>query len=420
MVDRTANTSSLRVLHLTTELPHPRGASGGAVRQFHLDVQLAQLGHEVTVIAPVSVFQQTDLHPIDTLADSGIRLIATPRRSPREREALRAFARRPALLLRAPTLPLHGLQTEMLAIDMEPAIRRELARDVDVVAIDHDFVVRLADLVEPGMPKVLTLHNDTPSYYRARAAVEQGFTRQASRWQAAMSDRYITPRLHGFDLLIAVSESDASLICKRTRVPVEVVPNGTDASTTAFSGWASEPTILFTGSMNHPPNRDGILWFHREIWPKIVAMIPEARLMIVGRHPQREIVQLGNVDPQVAVTGEVPDMRPYYEQASVAVAPLRSGGGTRLKILDALAAVRPVVTTTIGCEGLDVIDGVHVLVADDTDSFAERTVQLLRDRDLNRRIATQGRAFVEQRYDWRALGAKYAQLLTGVVAHGAS
>jgi glycosyltransferase involved in cell wall biosynthesis len=410
----------LRVLHLSTELPHPRGVSGGAVRQFHLDAQLARLGHKVTVIAPASVSQQKDLQPIATLASAGIRLIATPRRSPREREALRAFARRPVLLLRAPMLPLHGLQTEMLAIDMEPAIRRELAQGIDVVVVDHDFAVRLADVVRPGTPKAITLHNDTPSYYRARASIEKGLMRQTSRWQAAMSDRYITPRLGRFDLLIAVSESDASLVRRRTRVPVEVVPNGTDASTTAFSGWASEPTILFTGSMNHPPNRDGILWFHREIWPKIVAVIPEARLMIVGRHPQQEIVQLANVDPRVAVTGEVPDMRPYYEQACVAVAPLRSGGGTRLKILDALAAVRPIVTTTIGCEGLDAIDGVHVLVADDSDSFAERTVELLRDRDLNRRIATQGRAFVEQSYDWRALGAKYAQLLTGVVSHWAS
>jgi glycosyltransferase involved in cell wall biosynthesis len=420
MRNAATRSSRLRVLHLSTELPHPRGVSGGAVRQFHLDAQLARLGHKVTVIAPVSVFQQKDLQPIAALANVGIRLIATPRRSPREREALRAFARRPALLLRAPMLPLHGLQTEMLAIDMEPAIRREIAQDIDVVVIDHDFAVRLADVVQPSTPKVITLHNDTPSYYRARASVEKGLMRQASRWQAAMSDRYITPCLNRFDLLIAVSESDASLISKRTRVPVEVVPNGTDAGTTAFSGWASEPTILFTGSMNHPPNRDGILWFHKEIWPKIVAMIPEARLLIVGRHPQQEIVQLANVDPQVAVTGEVPDMRPYYEQASVAIAPLRSGGGTRLKILDALAAVRPIVTTTVGCEGLDVIDGVHVLVADDTDNFAERTVQLLRDRDLNRRIATQGRAFVEQRYDWRTLGAKYAQLLTDVVSHRAS
>jgi polysaccharide biosynthesis protein PslH len=408
----------LRILHLSIELPHPSGMSGGGARQFHLYSQLARLGHMVTVIAPVSAREDTDLRPAETMADAGIRFVGTARRT-REREALRAFAKRPALLVRSLGIPYRALQTEMLAIDMEPAINRELAAGADVVTVDHDIAAHLATLVSSDIPKVLTLHNDTSAYYSTRATTKSGMARQVLRWQATTSRRYVTSYFDAFELLIAVSGPDADFLQQYTETQIEVVPNGTDTSQLALSvpTDAHEQVVLFTGTMNYPPNQDAVLWFHRAIWPKVVASVPQARMVVVGRYPQSELIQLSHDDPRVEVTGGVPNMQPYYERALVVIAPLQSGGGTRLKILDALAALRPVVTTTLGCEGLDVIDGVHVLVADDPDRFAERVVELLRDRDLCHRIATNGRELVERSYDWRALGIRYADLLTRIADH---
>ena len=139
---------------------------------------------------------------------------------------------------------------------------------------------------------------------------------------------------------------------------------------------------------------------------------------MVGRHPAREVAALAEQDPTVRVTGEVPDMAPYFLDASIVIAPLRSGGGTRLKILDAFAAARAVVATTVGAEGLDVVDGTHLLIADDPSSFAKATIQLLGDAALRQRLAAGGRRLAEDRYDWQVLGARLAESLRFATADG--
>lgn len=407
----------LRVLHLSTELPHRYGASGGAVRQFHLLRAVAQLGHEVTVIAPVFAFQHRELDPVNSLAAEGIRLVPTRRRSPREREAVEAFLRRPGLLLRATHIPFYGLQMEMLALDMRDAIEAELARDVDVVNIEHDTSVFLAGLVPPNIPKVLTLENVAGHYYELRASEQSGLSRLMSLREARACARYITPRMDGFDAHIACSEPDAELTRKLTSRPIEVVPNGTDAlKTTPTAEPDGPPSLLFTGTMNHPPNAEGILWFHQAVWPLIVGRHPETKLVIVGRHPQPDVMALAQSDARIEVTGAVPDMAPYYAGSTVTIAPLRSGSGTRLKVLDALAAGRPMVTTSIGCEGIEVTHDEDVLIADAPEDFAD-AVSLLIDSPADRaRLAAAGRELVVEKYDWSSLGAHFADLLVRVVA----
>ncbi len=404
----------LRVLHLTTELPHPMGVSGGSVRQFRLFSALAQLGAEIVVVAPVTKREHEELNPEETLRDAGVRLVATPRRARRELEAAAALVRRPSLALRASRIPIHGLQTEMLAIDMEGPARGALSQMPDVVTIEHDYAISLADLLPASVPKVLTLQNVTPEYYRVRAADTRGVQGLVNRRASAMAERYISARLGQFRQLIAVSDDDARLVRKLTSAPVSVIPNGTDTARehqelSRMSG--APPTVLFTGTMNHPPNHEGALWFHREIWPLISQAEPEARLVIVGRQPQEELMRLAQADPRVEVTGAVPDMAPYYERATVAIAPLRSGSGTRLKILDAFAARRPVVSTTIGCEGLEVSNDEHLLIADDPRTFAARTLELLGDEAHRARLADAGRRLVAERYDWSALAAQFEHLL---------
>jgi glycosyltransferase involved in cell wall biosynthesis len=178
-----------------------------------------------------------------------------------------------------------------------------------------------------------------------------------------------------------------------------VIPNGVDIQKyQPLPAEVTSPTLLFIGNMGYPPCVDAVVYFCREIFPQIQRTVSGVKLWIVGRNPRSEVVKLNS--DRVHVTGQVEDVIPYYRKGAVCVVPLRAGGGTRLKILEAMALGRPVVSTTIGCEGLDVIDGEHLFIADKPVQFAEKTKRLLTDRQLYQQISTRGRQLVEARYDW--------------------
>jgi polysaccharide biosynthesis protein PslH len=185
--------------------------------------------------------------------------------------------------------------------------------------------------------------------------------------------------------------------------PIRVVPNGVDTDYFQPGTGPQDPAgLLFTGAMNYAPNADGVLHFCTEILPGIHAEVPEASLAVVGRDPPPRIQGLGN--ERITITGTVRDVRPWMERAAVFVVPLRVGGGTRLKILEALACGRAVVSTSLGCEGLDVTNGDDILVADTPSDFAKAVVQCLRDPELRQRLGARGRVLVERRYRWDAIG----------------
>jgi glycosyltransferase involved in cell wall biosynthesis len=167
--------------------------------------------------------------------------------------------------------------------------------------------------------------------------------------------------------------------------------------------------------MGYPPCVDAALYFCNEIFPLIRQSNHAAEFWVVGRDPRPEVLELK--DGSVHVTGRVDDVLPYYRQSSICVVPLRAGGGTRLKILEAMALGRPVVSTTIGCEGLDAADGEHLLIADTPAQFAEKTMSLFRDRQLYQRLSTNGRKLVETRYGWDQIAEKltdvYEQMTRG-------
>jgi glycosyltransferase involved in cell wall biosynthesis len=154
--------------------------------------------------------------------------------------------------------------------------------------------------------------------------------------------------------------------------------------------------------MQYAPNRDGVRHFAEAIFPTVRAAVPDATLYLVGHRPPL------SPSPQVVVTGRVADATPYYEAARVAVVPLRAGGGTRLKILEAMAHARPVVSTSVGCEGLDVRHGEHLLIADAPSAFAGAVIELLRSAPLRARLADNGRRLVEARHDRRAIERQLA------------
>ena len=203
-----------------------------------------------------------------------------------------------------------------------------------------------------------------------------------------------------------MSEADRQLLLSaNSRLRVEVSPNGVDTNRyrpLPEEGETAE--MLFIGNMGYQPNVDAAVYFCREVLPFIRREVPDARLWVVGIGPGTSVRRLeGN---GVFVTGGVPDVVPYYKRSKVCVVPVRAGSGTRLKILEAMALGRPVVSTSMGCEGLEVVGGDHVLIADDHEVFAEQTVKLLRHRELRARIVAKARELVVASYDWDVIAEK--------------
>jgi glycosyltransferase involved in cell wall biosynthesis len=166
--------------------------------------------------------------------------------------------------------------------------------------------------------------------------------------------------------------------------------------------------LVFTGSMDWLPNEDGILYFVEQVLPRIRRVLPDVRLTIVGRNPFPRLVQLSRQDPAITVTGRVDDVRPYMERAGAYIVPIRIGGGTRLKVYEAMAMEMPVVSTRIGAEGLPVLDGQHLLFADSPENFASAVIRVLTDAGLAGALGAQAAATVRERFGWGNVAAKFS------------
>jgi len=214
------------------------------------------------------------------------------------------------------------------------------------------------------------------------------------------------------DGVTAVSELDRQALLRLApNARVAVVPNSVDVEEYRPRLAAPEgpPILVFTGKMDFRPNVDAVVWFCREVLPLIRAKVPDVRFQIVGQSPTAAVRRLGSL-PGVEVLGAVPDDRPYVAAARACVVPMRVGGGTRIKILQAMAAGVPVVATTLGCEGVAATPGEHLLVADPPADFARSILALLASPELGAGLARRARPFVEAHYDWRAVAPRLEDL----------
>jgi polysaccharide biosynthesis protein PslH len=397
----------VRILHLTPEAPLWPDGSGGATRQYHLLRRLAELGHELTVVAPL---------PPGGLDLPGIRLVGAPRPASRLHETAGALRLQPSLAPRAAAMPVLAWQVSVFWARLRKLALAEIAQQrPDVVLVEHDNAAHWIGDLPADIPSVLTLHNLGPSYYASRADAAGGVAGLALRGEALRFRRHQERWLPRYRRLIAMSEQDAGRL-GGFGVPVAVVPNGVAAREMRPLPPSAEPaTLLFTGTLAHPPNAEGIAWFAERAWPQVLAARPGARLLIVGRDAGRRVRALGELEG-VEFVGAVADMEPSFARATAVVAPLLSGGGTRLKILEAFARGRAVVSTSVGCEGLEVSSERDLLVADEPEPFASAVGRLLGDPALRERLAASGRALVEETYDWRVVGDRLAGVLEEVAA----
>jgi glycosyltransferase involved in cell wall biosynthesis len=214
--------------------------------------------------------------------------------------------------------------------------------------------------------------------------------------EAATVRRLERQLLRVADVVSVVSEADRARL-PPTRGRVIICPNGHERP--ELLPWRSnEPTAVFVAQLGWKPNVDGALWLGRKVWPLVRAVRPDARLLLVGRQPAPAVRDLAG--PDVEVTGTVPDVQPYLARARCTVAPLSAGGGSRLKILESLAAGRPVVSTSVGADGLDDVVAHGIVIADDPRSFADAVIALLDDANLAERVGKEGHNRVAKHYTW--------------------
>lgn len=406
----------MRVLWLTPELPSPLGA-GGALRQWHLLGRLVAHGHEPVVVAPVHPHERDGAQ---RLREAGVDLRAFERPAARVPETLGLLRRRPALVPAALAEPWVAWQCDVFWTALEPLARRAVEEsDFDLVNVNHDWAADwIRRLPLAGAARVLTLENLTWSYYANRAHSASGpraalLAAEARRWL-----RYDRRRFADYDVLVTVSEHDAELAARETSTRTVAIPSGVDtrALDPAPEGAdaTADPALLFTGNMRWPPNAEAARWLLREVWPRVRERVPGARVLVVGADPPPDVLALAG--ERVEVPGRVAELEPWFERAAVVVIPILSGAGIRLKVLDALASGRAVVSTTMGAEGARVTDGEHLVIADDPEAFAGAVVRLLEDPAERRRLGAAARRLAEERYDWRALGDRFEALAREAVA----
>ncbi len=306
--------------------------------------------------------------------------------------------------------------------ELDNKIKRLLSEvSFDIVQIESRMGLYWEALHQNHPPKsIMDFQNFTFQQYRRVTHIEKRWDKKArSLLNSSSMLQWETHYPERFDRCTTVSESDKRLLLQANpRLKVDVIPNGVDIQKYRPLPRKSDSfSCLFIGNMGYPPCSDAVLYFCKEIFPIIQTRNRNIEFWIVGREPGRELLSLNH--DGVHVTGRVEDVIPYYQLSDICVVPLRAGGGTRLKILEAMALGRPVVSTTIGCEGLDVVDGEHLLIADTPEQFAEITVRLLTDPSLYQHITDHARHLVETYYDWDKIACKLMDVYADVVGQRA-
>ena len=306
-----------------------------------------------------------------------------------------------------------------------PKVRKAVAEHLSSGKVDVaicDFLAASLNFPEElPIPCVLFQHNVESSLWQRMAATETHPLRKLSyTYESARMSRYEHRTLAKFHHILAVSEHDRRQMLEMDPAcEITVVPTGVDVAKfpVAPPSTIMPPRIVFTGSMDWEPNIDAMEYFCAQIWPRILAEYPDAIFQIVGRNPFARVQRLAS--KSVQVTGTVPSVKDYLRDATVVIVPLRIGGGTRLKIYEAMAMGKALVSTSIGAEGLSFQDGRDLLLADDASSFAGAILLLLRDGQVRRKFEQAAVALAAQ-YDWSVVAGQLAEVLEKIAASSAA
>ena len=408
----------MRIVWLSHLVPYP--PAGGALQRAFYLLRHAAREHDVHLLAlhqPRLLPASALAHSIDVLADLCASVEVFP--LPAERSALHRVATAAGSVWGAAPFDVAWLRSR----EMDASVQAWSAKpEIDLLHVDTIGLWPYARTWRSS-PVVLGHHNVESDLVQRRAQ------REASSWRAVLLRRDAA-KLRFVErgaarraaVNLVVSELDGARLTEiAPGATVHVVPNGVD---TDF--WrpslvpASTNVVAFAGTLGWYPNREAVEFLLADIWPALLATRPDRRLLLIGRDPPAAATRAASRDPRVQVTGFVSDVRPHLQTASVVVCPIRIGGGTRLKVLDALAMEKPVVATAVAVEGLNLVNGTHYLRADTATEFAAQIERLERDPGLRAALGAAGRHHVVSRHDWRIVGQRLDAAFASAIVRSAT
>jgi glycosyltransferase involved in cell wall biosynthesis len=396
----------VRILWVKSNLLHPLD-SGGKLRSYNMLKHMCR-EHDVTYLA----YSSSAPEARERASEYCDRLVTIPREEPPERRSV-AFAWEAVRNLFS-NMPLSLERYD------SPELRQEVADltgegEFDVVVADFLTTAPAVEGVSQSAT-VLFQHNVEAVIWDRLAESASGLLGPYYRLQARRMEDWERRLVHRFDRVVAVSEEDAASMRERYSLDdVYEVPTGVDTSYFRPLGDGDHERrssrVLFIGSLDWLPNVDGLEWFVSEIWPRVRGSVPDAEFDVVGRRPSPELRRELESRDGISVHPDVPDVRPYLERAAVFVVPLRVGSGTRLKIYEAMASGRAVVTTRIGAEGLPLESEEHALLVEESgSSFADAVIRLLEHPEERRGLEDRGCRFVRDNFGWEQVAADFARI----------
>lgn len=404
----------MNILFLTQIVPYPPDA-GPKVKTWHVLRYLVEAGHDVTLLTYVREEERQHLPVLENLCRQ---VVSVPIRRSRFKDIgymLRSFLTGRPFLIERDDLP-----------GMRSAVHSLLeSSKFDVIHADQLGMVQFAFAERHPLPStdqhpavVFDAHNAVWTIVERSRETAAWFLRPVLWREAAALKRYEGRLIAACDHTLAVTEIDKEALLQAAKATdlgaaqqqalarrISVVPIAVD--TGELPPAIRRPLsnrIVTLGTLHYPPNADGIRWFTERVFPVIQQTIPQASLTIIGKNPPADFLQLAEQQPDsIQVTGYVPELDPYMDSAAIMVVPVRAGGGMRVRILEAFARAMPVVTTTVGLEGIQAQAGREVLIYDQPENFAQGVIELLQNPDLQEKLAKNGRELAEKQYDWQVV-----------------
>ena len=410
----------MHILFLTQIVPFPPDA-GPKVKTWHVLRYLLERGDRVTLI---SFVRPEEEQHIPALEAQGLEVIPVPMRRSRINDVgylLRSLINGNSFLVER-----DGLSSYYHAV--EDQLEKN---QIDVIHADQLTMAQFAT-VKPGKRQPVRIFDAHNAVWTIVARMVENLPRlfrPLAQIEARKVLRFEANTVRNFEHTLAVSEQDrnallSALVTDAERVDaankVTVTPIAVDTALLQPLQRKSESRRIVTlGTLHYLPNADGIRWFLNEVFPLVLAQEPAAHLTIIGKNPPADFLEHAAHDPQhLQVTGYVEDLDPLFSESAIMVVPVRAGGGMRVRILEAFARGMPLVTTTVGLEGIDAQDGEEVIVRDDPASFAQAVIELLRDPESQAKLALAGRSLAEEKYDWKIALKSMDKIYSGKVNLG--
>jgi glycosyltransferase involved in cell wall biosynthesis len=284
-------------------------------------------------------------------------------------------------------------------------------------------LIRMAEYIDAlnGEPKILDLTDAMSLSYERICRIHRDHRLKvfhvAQKVESRRLRRYEAAAVKKFDRNLIISQSDKTFLGKFADVSnMKIIGPGVNVEYFSFHQGAHDARrIVFLGTMSFLPNVDAVRYFYQTMWPSIQQRLPGMKLVIVGANPAPEILALKK-NPDIEVTGYVPDVRPYLRNAAVSICPMRVGAGAKNKVLEAMAIGTPVVSTSLGIEGIEAQPGHHLLVADTPQAFTRQVCDIAQDSELRARLARQARRLIEQKYDWNLVVQPLQRMLESLLS----